>query len=210
MDTIQKTDWITRNYGGKVEVRKDGDSVKIGGRGIPFNTWSVDMWGMKERIASTAMDDVDLSDIYSFYNHDDNQVLGRTKSGTMEIDIRSDGVYYTTTPPEAAEWVKQNIERGDVDGSSFVFTVKKQEWEEMEDGSVQRTITQFDKVKEIGPVVSPAYPDSTAEIKRSFDAWKAEQKEDEPEDNQKTDALKRSILLRDKELEIEKGFINSK
>ncbi len=161
---MEKTE--NRFCSGKVEVRKAEDGQEyIEGRGIVFNDLSNDLGGFQERILPGALDGVDLSDVYSFVNHDPSVVLGRTKSGTMDISVRSDGVYYKVSPPKGAGRYLENIKRGDIDGSSFSFRVDERdvEWEKRDGDVPIRNIKKFTVVREIGPVVGPAYTTTTAE-----------------------------------------------
>ncbi len=179
---MSKTRYETRMINGNVECRTtESGEVWIEGRGIVFNEWSSDLGGFTERIAPEAVQGMDWSDVYSFINHDPNVIMGRTKSGTMSIEVRGDGVYYKVKPPKSAKRYIENIQRGDIDGSSFTFRVAPggDSWEERDDGSVTRTITKFDKIKEMGGVVSPAYPQTTAETAlRSLETWR---KDHEPQ-----------------------------
>lgn len=169
----------------KVEIRMDDEGVPhIEGLGIVFNELSHDLGGFQERILPEAMEGVSLDDVYSFINHDPNNLMGRTKSGTMKIDVRDDGVYYSVKPPKAAKQFVENIQRGDIDGSSFMFRVSDDTWEEREDGLVPlRTIKKFDSIKEIGAVITPAYPQTSTDIAlRSMQEWR--------DDNEKVDPPK--------------------
>lgn len=163
-----------------LELRKDEEgSVHIEGLGIVFNELSEDLGGFQERILPEAMDGVDLSDVYSFINHDPNLVMGRTKSGTMEVEVRSDGVHYRVRPPKSALTYIENIERGDIDGSSFSFRIAQggDSWEERDGGQVPlRTIKKFSAIKEIGAVVGPAYTQTSSDIAlRNLQEWKKTQ-----------------------------------
>lgn len=174
------------NNSQKIECRTTDDgSFRIEGYGIVFNKLSHDLGGFQERISPEAMEGVDLSDVYSFINHDPNLIMGRTKSGTLDIEVREDGVWFSAKAPKSAGLYVENIQRGDIDGSSFSFRVAKDGdvWEERKDGQVPlRTINKFGVVKEIGAVVSPAYPSTTAEAGlRSLEEWRsANTKEETP------------------------------
>jgi hypothetical protein len=98
------------------------------------------------------------------FNHNPDNVLGRTKSGTLRIADSSDGLSYECdTDPNTTMGrdVPAMIERGDVDGCSFAFTVAKQAWREEKaaDGDmiVYRDIEEIDELFDVGPVTYPAY-----------------------------------------------------
>lgn len=202
---------------GRVEYRKDPESgeVRISGLGIVFNELSEDLGGFQERILPEAVEGLDLSDVYSFINHDPNIVMGRTKSGTMSVEVRDNGVYYEVTPPKSASIYVENIERGDIDGSSFSFRIASEgdTWEEREGGLVPlRTITKFGKVKEMGAVVGPAYPQTTAEAGlRSLEEWRSSEKKEEevipptPSVDEQTKMKGDTLKLREKDNSLKSG-----
>lgn len=165
---------------GNVECRKTEDGeVYIDGRGIVFNEVSEDLGGFQERILPEAVAGLDWSDVYSFINHNPNVVMGRTKSKTMTIEVKADGVHYTVRPPKSAGRYVENIQRGDIDGSSFMFRIADggDSWEERDGQVPLRTITKFEKVKEMGAVVGPAYPQANADVAvRSMKEWLQEKK----------------------------------
>lgn len=117
-------------------------------------------------------------DVRGLFNHDPNQLLGRTAAGTLELWIEDDGLHYRAKEAQTQVWrdVAEHLRRGDVDGSSFSFEVTEERWEKLEDG---RTVRWLDAVKlyDVGPVTFPAYAATSAgsradhPARRSFDAW---------------------------------------
>ncbi|MEF7566439.1 HK97 family phage prohead protease, partial [Bacillus infantis] len=85
----------------------------------------------------------------------------------------------------------ETIKRGDVDGVSFGFSMRKQEWDEADPDNIVRTITQAD-LFEISPVGFPAYPDSQVSA-RSEDPYKAYL--DEKNETELEERRQRLILL---------------
>ena len=67
--------------------------------------------------------------------------------------------------PQARNDVLEAIQRGDVTGNSFSFTMPEdgsgEDWEQPEGELPKRTITKVKKVHDLGPVTSPAYADTT-------------------------------------------------
>lgn len=66
-------------------------------------------------------------DVRALFNHDSNFVLGRTKSGTLTLEQDETGLLSRTDPPDTQtirDLVLSPIERGDVSGMSFAFTVR--------------------------------------------------------------------------------------
>lgn len=176
----------SRTYTGEVRAT-DNDTIE--GLGIVFNVVT-DLGWFKEKIDPGAWtDEVAAGDIRSFFNHDANYVLGRTLSNTLELEKIEEGVYYRVlraSETDTGRNVGQSVKRGDVTGSSFQFRVLKDQWELLEDGTELRTILKFKEVREIGPVVFPAYTDTTA-AKRSHDDYKAEFEKHKKEQEQRHD-----------------------
>jgi len=64
-------------------------------------------------------------DVRALFNHDPNFVLGRTRSGTLELTQTDTSLDYSIDAPDTQtvrDMVETPIERGDVSGSSFAFT----------------------------------------------------------------------------------------
>jgi uncharacterized protein len=93
-------------------------------------------------------------DILVCFNHDANRLLGRTSAGTAKVWADNTGLRFSVELPEHARDVKEMFQRGDLQGCSFMFSVKRDKW----DGNV-RELLDLD-VYECGPVVMPAYQDA--------------------------------------------------
>jgi HK97 family phage prohead protease len=113
-------------------------------------------------------------DVRCLVNHDDNQVLGRTKSGTLELSQDSKGLKYSVTDlPDTtiARDLHTSVMRGDIDGCSFQFVVRKDKrgQEKLDDGSTifTREIEDLD-LYDVGPVTFPAYESTSVEARSLF------------------------------------------
>lgn len=117
-------------------------------------------------------------DVRSFFNHNHNQMLGRSASGTLELSVDTVGLRYVVTPP--AELEPRNllelIDRQDVDGSSIQFLAgggfaKRGEivWRtEVIDGqTVDIREIHNCELFEVGPVVWQAYAGTTTGVRAS-------------------------------------------
>lgn len=164
----------------EISLREEGEGKKVlEGRAIPFNSLSEDLGGFKERISPGAFP-LDEG-IKSFWSHDSRQVLGSTKSETLRVEERSDGIHFsldlpdTTTGRDAFELIR----RGDVDGVSFGFMVNEDRIDQV-DGQVVRTVLNG-RLIEISPVAFPAYPQTrvAAELRERIDSVKEEEEETE-------------------------------
>ena len=132
-----------------IEFNAAPDVATIEGRAIPFNIPSPNREGFRETIAPEAVEGVfEKSDVFLLYNHDKSQgFLARNKKGkgSLNIDVREDGVYFSFVPgnDNLSMYIKDRIQRGDLDEMSFAFTVEKDTWVKAADGVYDRTINRF-------------------------------------------------------------------
>lgn len=180
-----------RFSGGKVELREDAAGKRIVGTGIlyydgtpatEFVLWD-DRYGRAvERVMpGAAKAAVARDDIRGLFNHDPNLVLGRNKAGTMAVSETTKGVDYDIKAGDttAARDVVAHLERGDVSGSSFSFTIPVggQKWTIIEsaDGRMNeiREISDME-IYDMGPVTFPAYENTTAGLREARQAERGE------------------------------------
>lgn len=168
-----------------VESRADGRTSIVGYAAV-YNRLSLDLGGFKEEILPGAFDKIlgrqrGRQDVVALFNHDSNIVLGRTSSGTLELSSDDKGLRYVVTPPVSRGDVLELIQRRDVRGSSFAFTVDKngESFRTGEDGKAVRQIREVSGLYDVGPVLVPAYPQTSASVAmRSYEAWLASQTEE--------------------------------
>lgn len=181
-----------RELNKKPEIRSDEDgNTFIEGDAIVFNSESKDLGGFIEVVKPNAItSNTDVSDIMGRYNHD--VLIGRTTTGTMSFLINESSVRYSIKLPKSdpGPFLEEMVGRGDINGSSFAFDVKRggDTWEERDDGVMQRTITEFSKIYDMGPVDSPAYGDTTSAL-RSMEKYKKFNSDSELHIKQKVDRI---------------------
>lgn len=184
---IERRDWEFAEEGNvSVETRADG-RLTLTGYAVRYNTLSVDLGGFRETIMPGAFDKVlnrqrGKRDVVALFNHDANQLLGRTSSGTLELSSDDKGLRYSVVLPntELGRTIGELTARGDLRGSSFAFTVeqKGQSWAPGEDGMPRRSIREVSGLFDVSVVTHPAYSSSSAAVaRRSMEAWMAEQEE---------------------------------
>ncbi len=111
-------------------------------------------------------------DVVCLFNHDSNMVLGRISSGTLRISQDSKGLFYECDLPntQAARDLHSSIERGDINGCSFAFTIPDggQTWGEgrASDGTyfIQRDISDVDLI-DVSPVTHPCYSNTMVQAR---------------------------------------------
>lgn len=113
-------------------------------------------------------------------------VLGRTKNNTLILRKTEKGIEYdilvNPDDPEAMSAYRK-VQRGDVDGASFMFTVPPngETWE-MQDGIPLRRVREIDQLMDVGPVTYPAYPQASANARSKVIELRQQQNEPtEPE-----------------------------
>jgi len=153
----------------KIEKRAESESNTLIGYASVFNNRSQDLGGFVEIIAPGAFDNVLENDVRALFNHNENFVLGRTKSGTLRLSVDDTGLRYEIDLADSnmAKDIAASVARGDIDGSSFAFRIDEDIWNEDDDGTVVRVITKIASLRDVGPVTYPAYLDASV-AKRSL------------------------------------------
>ena len=123
--------------------------------------------GFVERIMPGAFDRAirENDDVRALFNHDPDNMLGRSESGTLRLSVDRRGLRYEIDLGNTgiAKDVAEHIERGDVTGSSFAFTVTDQETRTEDEVDI-REITGV-KLFDVGPVTYPAYESTTTDTR---------------------------------------------
>ena len=168
-----------------VEERADGPA-RITGVAPPWNSWSVDLGGFRERFMPGAFrewldrkptDPRGPADVVAKFNHSDNHVLGRTTNGTLELQETDRGLAFRATPPAGTATTDEVLAliRGKyIHGASFAFSITDsagESWDADPAGNVTRTITSA-ALYDVSPVTNAAYPSSSVGL-RSLQAFRA-------------------------------------
>ena len=151
---------------------EEGDKrTTVTGYAALFNSPSEDM-GFIEIIEAGAFGEaIGTSDIRALFNHDPNQILARTASGTLRVEEDDKGLRYEFSLPDTTYGrdLAVMLARGDVNQSSFAFTVKEQAWETKKDkegnATYTRRIKKMERLYDVSPVTYPAYADTTVALR---------------------------------------------
>lgn len=155
-----------------------------------------------ERILPGAFDRsiAEGEDVRGLFNHDVSRLLGRSSVGTLKLSVDSTGLRYEITPGDTsvARDVLTYLQRGELDGSSFGFSINPggESWRLIGNTEI-RELTDL-RVVDVGPVTFPAYTASTAEsrtsARESRDEWAALHKQRAEDRRELTRLLLRSSV----------------
>ena len=171
----------TRSLNAELKIREvvsNNDEMCIEGYFIVFGQ-QTELWaGAYEEIAPNALDKTLNNDIRALINHDTRLVLGRNKSGTLELRVDSRGLFgKIKINPNDTEAVNlyERVKRGDVSQCSFGFNIISEETEWQDDGTVKWTITEVD-LHEVSVVTFPAYEETGVQARQaSVEAYREKQ-----------------------------------
>ena len=168
------------NFDVRAEVREENDEKDsiITGRPIVYNS-RTDLGWFDEIIESGALDNADLTDVRFLVNHDRNRIpLARSRRNNgnstmkMSVDVYGLNLDYVRLDTEnnvEARALYSAVQRGDITGMSFLFSVDDEEWDNLESEHPTRHIKKIGSVVEVSAVTFPAY-DATEINARSKEA----------------------------------------
>ena len=165
----------SRTYPFEVRDIDESESPKIIGYAAVYNELSEDLGGFREKIKRGFFTPaIGRDDVRALFNHDDNYVLGRTKSGTLLLEDDKKGLKVEITPPDTtyARDLLNVMKRGDVDQMSFQFVVKNDSWDNSDMNNITRTLIEIDSLWDISAVTFPAYPQTKAGVRSARDVFK--------------------------------------
>lgn len=149
--------------------RDEEHGTYISGRPIVYGS-IYDNGLFKETIDKGALDDCDLKDVKFLVNHDTNMIpLARSrnnnKNSTLQLSPCDEGMDIRANLDiennSVAKALNSAVEREDLSGMSFMFTIDGEEWEGLDSDYPTRHITKISKVFEVSAVTFPAYEDTT-------------------------------------------------
>lgn len=164
------------------EVRagvSDNGESSIKGRPIVYGQ-KTNLGFYDEIIADGALADTDLRDVRLLVNHNVDMIpLARSRNNnansTMQLsvipnegmDIRANLDIENNSDARA---LYSAVQRGDISGMSFMFSVDGDKWEDIESDHPTRTITKISRVFEVSAVTFPAYEQTSIVARGLSDA----------------------------------------
>lgn len=165
----------------ELRAEESEDKSYIVGYALRFNSESENLGGFVEKIDTKALEGTDMSDVRALFNHDPSMVLGRSKAGTLKLEVDELGLKYIIEPPDTsfARDLMQSMTRGDIDQSSFAFSLNYSEGDDWEYDEIRdiylRTIKKFNAISDVSIVTYPAYTATESVVaQRSLESHKSE------------------------------------
>lgn len=159
-----------RSYNFDISTRSREDGTReLTGRPIVYNS-RTNLGPFDEIIDPGALDGTDLTDVRFLINHDLSRIpLARSRrnngNSTMQLTPDAEGL--------SIDWVRLDVEnnadaralysaveRGDISGMSFAFSVDGEKWDDLGSDHPTRHITKIGSVVEVSAVTFPAYKDA--------------------------------------------------
>lgn len=180
-DDIKKNNsgLVRRSYVCEIRAEGDNDSEKIiTGRPIVYES-KTDIGYFDEIIDRGALDGADLTDVRFLVNHNTDMIpLARSRrnngNSTMMLTpdyegLKIDFVKLDVENNADARALYSAVQRGDITGMSFMFSIDGESWDDLESDHPLRHITKIGSVVEVSAVTFPAY-DATSIDARSKEA----------------------------------------
>lgn len=163
----EKKELERRSYDFQIRAEDTDDKEKIlTGRPIVYNS-KTDLGWFDEIIERGALDYTNLNDVRFLVNHDRSMIpLARSRrnngNSTMKLSVDYEGlnidfIKLDTENNATASELYSAVERGDITGMSFMFSVDDEEWENLESDHPTRHIKKIGTVVEVSAVTFPAY-----------------------------------------------------
>ena len=156
-----------RSYNFEIRAQKTEERGNIiTGRPVVYNSVT-DMGYYDETIESGALDLTDLTDVRFLVNHDTKMIpLARSRrnngNSTMQLSVDELGlnIDYISLDVEnnsTSRALYSAVERSDISGMSFMFSIDDEEWENLESDHPTRRIKKIGTIVEVSAVTFPAY-----------------------------------------------------
>lgn len=134
----------------------------------PYSMWAPSVGNFIEKVGRSAFDNTDFSDVACIFNHNPDNILGRTSSGTMQIGVDNVGLWYEVKLPKGprGQDMTEALQRKDISQSSWGFRLAPDgdTWERDAAGRPVRTLTAVAELYDTSPVTFPANGATSAAI----------------------------------------------
>lgn len=173
---------VLRCYNSEMRARQEDSKGIIEGYAIVYDS-ETDLGYFREIIQSGALEKTNLKDVRFLVNHNTDMIpLARSRNNndnsTMQLTVDAKGLFVRIKLDiennSDARNLYSALERGDITGMSFMFTIRSEKWEDEDTDSPKRTITDIEQVFEVSAVTFPAYEDTeiNARCKTELDSYR--------------------------------------
>lgn len=168
-------DLVKRSYSFDIRAESSEQGNVITGQPIVYNS-RTNLGLFDEIIDAGALDSADLRDVRFLVNHDISKIplaRSRRNNGNSTMQLNADntgmGIYVKldTENNTEARALYSAVQRGDISGMSFMFSIDGESWEDLESEHPTRHITKIGTVVEVSAVTFPAYDATTINARDS-------------------------------------------
>ena len=175
---------IKRGYNFEIRSETTEGGASITGRPIVYGS-KTDMGLFDEIIDAGALNETDLTDVRFLVNHNTDMIpLARSRrnngNSTMKLSVDMQGLLIDFVKLDVennadARALYSAVERGDITGMSFMFTIDDEEWQDLDTERPLRRIKKIGQVYEVSAVTWPAYEatEINARDKEALDSARA-------------------------------------
>lgn len=165
-----KNELVKRSYSFEIRAETSERGNIIVGKPIVYNS-RTNLGPFDEVIENGALNGADLTDVRFLVNHDISKIpLARSRrnngNSTMQLTVDDEGmgisVLLDTENNADAKSLYSAVQRRDISGMSFMFSIDDEEWEGLETDHPTRHIRAIGTVIEVSACTFPAY--ETTEI----------------------------------------------
>lgn len=160
-----KTDPVIRSFG-LPDLRADDEDKHIEGHAAVFDQQTNIGGYFYEVIERGAFDGTNFDDVLFSTNHDLRKIpLARSRrnngNSTLHLQVDEKGLFVRASLDvegnSSAKELFSAIQRGDMDGMSFIFYIQDEKWEDLDSEMPIRRIQKISRVIEVSAVNFPAY-----------------------------------------------------
>mgnify|MGYP000496004465 FL=1 len=152
------------------QTREADGELYIEGYFAVFNS-EYEFWpGATEIILPGAFDESVSGDVRALVNHNADLVLGRTKSGTLELKQDSRGLWgriCINQEDRSAMDLYARVKRGDVSQCSFGFVIESERFVDLGGGKCRWEVEKINPLYEVSPCTFPAYEETGVSARKA-------------------------------------------
>lgn len=176
----KKKELERRSYSFEVRSEKRDNGIsRLSGQPIVYGSYT-DIGGWyQEVIEPGALVGANLKDVPLLVNHDNRMIpvarsRNNTANSTMRLRIIETGLEMEadidTERNMTARELDSAVDRGDLDGMSFAFSVDEERWDDLQSDYPTRHILRFGTIAEVSAVTWPAYSATSIYARNSREA----------------------------------------